>query len=103
MPNYVFAYHGGKRPESPEAGAQHMKNWHAWIDNLGEANVDPGHYLGMSKTVSASGITNDGGSNPLAGFSIVKADTIEGAMELAKTCPHLSLEGTIEVAEVMEM
>ena len=27
MSNYVFAYHGGKMPESPEEGAKHMAKW----------------------------------------------------------------------------
>lgn len=27
MPEYIIAYHGGKKPESPEAGAQHMAKW----------------------------------------------------------------------------
>ena len=27
MPNYVFAYHGGKKPESPEAGTKEMAKW----------------------------------------------------------------------------
>lgn len=103
MPNYAFAYHGGKRPASREEGAKHMENWNAWVESLGDANVDPGKYLGMSKTVSAAGVTDDGGSNPLAGFSIVKADDMDTALELAKGCPHLDLEGTIEVAEILEM
>lgn len=103
MPNYAFAYHGGRRPASREEGMEHMTKWNAWQDSLGDANVDSGSYLGMSKTVSSSGVTDDGGSNPLAGFSIVKADTMEEALEMAKNCPHLDMDGTIEVAEIMEM
>ena len=102
MPNYIFAYHGGKKPESPEAGAELMAKWKAWVDNLGDAMVNPGTPVGMSKTVSSDGVTNDGGPNPLLGFSIVKADSIEAALEIAKGCPHLEI-GTIEVAETMEM
>ncbi len=103
MPNYVFAYHGGKKPESPEAGAKLMAKWKAWIGGLGDAVVNPGTPLGKSKTVSSSGVSDDGGSNPLSGFSIVKADSMDAALEMAKGCPTLELHGTIEVAEVMEM
>ena len=102
MPNYVFAYHGGKKPESPEEGAKHMAKWKAWVGGLGDAVVNPGTPLGMSKTVSSGGVSDDGGSNPLLGFSIVKADNMDAALEMAKECPHLEL-GTIEVAEVKEM
>ncbi len=103
MSDYVFAYHGGKRPESREEGAEHMANWKAWVGGLGDAVVNPGTYLGMSKTVSSGGVSDDGGSNPLLGFTIVKADSMDAALEMAKACPHLGLGGTLEVAEVMEM
>ena len=103
MSSYVFAYHGGKRPESPEEGAKYMAKWKAWIGGLGDAVVNPATPLGKSKTVSSAGVSDDGGSNPLSGFSIVNADTMEAALEMAKGCPHLELGGTLEVAEVMEM
>ncbi len=102
MPNYVFAYHGGKKPESPEEGAEHMAKWKAWVVDLGDVMVNPGTPLGMSKTVSSDGVSDDGGSNPLSGYSIVTADSMDAALEMAKGCPHLDF-GTIEVAEVMEM
>ncbi|HUS95341.1 MAG TPA: YciI family protein [Hyphomicrobiaceae bacterium] len=104
MPNFMFAYHGGGKPESPEAGAALMAKWNAWLDGLGDAAIDPGNPVGQSYTVSASGVTNDGGANPLMGFSIIKADTLEAALAIAKTCPHLEMStGTIEVAEMIEM
>jgi hypothetical protein len=102
MSNYVYAYHGGKMPESPEEGAKHMAKWEAWAGGLGDTMVNPGSPLGMSKTVSSGGVSDDGGSNPLSGFSIVKADSMDAALEMTKGCPHLE-HGTIEVAEVMVM
>jgi hypothetical protein len=103
MPNYLLAYHGGKKPESPEEGAKGMAKWKAWVDGLGGAAVNPGTPLGKFKTVSASGVSDDGGSNPMLGFSIVKADSMDAALEMAKECPHVELGGTLEVAEMMEM
>lgn len=102
MPDYIFAYHGGKKPESPEAGAELMARWNAWIGGLGDAMVNPGTPVGMSKTVSADGVTDDGGANPLAGFSVVNADSMEAALEIAGSCPFLEM-GTIEVAEMLKM
>jgi hypothetical protein len=102
VPNFVFAYHGGRKPESPEEGAELMARWKAWLDGLGDAVVNPGTPLGMSKTVSSSGVSDDGGSNPLAGFSIVNADSMDAALEMAKACPFVEM-GTIEVAEAKEM
>ncbi len=103
MSNYIFAYHGGKTPESPEEGAKQMAKWNAWVGGLGDAVVNPGIPLGKPKTVSSGGVSDDGGSNPLLGFSIVKADSMDAALEMAKACPTLEIGGTIEVAEVMEM
>jgi hypothetical protein len=102
MPNFVFAYHGGRKPESPEEGAQLMARWKDWLGGLGDAVINPGTPLGMSKTVSSSGVSDDGGSNPLTGFSIVNADTMDAALEMAKACPFVEM-GTIEVAEAKEM
>ena len=102
MSNYIFAYHGGKKPESPEAGAKLMAKWQAWVGGMGDAMVNPGTPLGKSKTVSSDGVSDGGGSNPLMGFSIVKADSMDAAIAIASGCPHLEI-GTIEVAEAMEM
>lgn len=102
MANYIIAYHGGIKFETPEAGAAHMAKWTAWMSGLGDAIVNPGAPLGKSKTVSADGVSDGGGSNSLSGYSIVTADSIGAAVEMAKSCPHLDF-GTIEVAEVMEM
>ncbi len=102
MSQYIFAYHGGNMPENPEEGAKHMAKWEAWVGGLGTAVVNPGTPLGKSKTVSSSGVADDGGANPLLGFSIFEADSLDAAVEMAKGCPYLEF-GTIEVAEVKEM
>ena len=102
MSNYMIAYHGGKEPESPEEGARQMERWRAWVAGLGEAVVNPGTPLGKFTTVTSGGVSDDDGSDPLTGFSVVKADSMDAALEMAKACPFLEM-GTIKVAEVMEM
>jgi len=102
MPEYILAYHGGKKPESPEEGAKHMAKWKAWLGGLGDAVVNPGTPLGKSKIVSSDGVSDGGGSNALTGFSIVKADSMDAALEMAKGCPFIEI-GTLEVAEVKKM
>ncbi len=104
MPQFIFAYHGGKQPETPEEQEKEMAAWMAWFEAMGEAVVIPGNPVGKSKTVSATAVTDDGGPNPLAGYTVVQADTIEAACDLAKGCPSVSDgTGTIEVAEIIEM
>ena len=102
MPQFIYAYHGGKMPETQEEGAKLMERWQAWLGGLGDSVVNPGNPVGLSKTISAEGVTDDGGSNPLSGFSILQADSIEAAIKLSEGCPHLD-HGTIEVAEIIEM
>ena len=64
--------------------------------------VNPGTPLGKSRIVSVAGVSDDGGSNPLTGYSIVKADSMDDALEMAKACPFLEM-GTLEVAEMKQM
>ncbi len=78
-----------------------MAKFEAWVGGLGDAVVNPGHPLGKSKTVSSSGVSDDGRSNPLVGFSIVTADGMDAALEMAKGYPHLEI-GTVEVVEMLE-
>ena len=104
MPNFVFAYHGGRTPETPEEGQQAMAAWNAWFGGMGDRVVDGGNPVGMSKTVSNSGVSDDGGANPISGYSVISADSIEDACEIAKGCPMVADgSGSVEVAEVHEM
>lgn len=102
MAGYIFAYHGGEMPETPEEGQKVMAAWRSWLEGLGSAVVDGGNPAGMSKTVSAGGVEDGGGSNPISGYSLVEADGIDAACEMAKGCPILD-RGTVEVAEAMDM
>lgn len=102
MAKYIIFYIGGKPPESPEEGAKHMEKWKVWVGGLGDAVVNPGTPLGKSKTVTPDGVSEGDGSNPLTGYSIVKADSMDAALEIAQGCPYLEI-GTLEVAEIKEM
>ncbi|MGN6542080.1 MAG: YciI family protein [Ginsengibacter sp.] len=39
----------------------------------------------------------------MGGYTIVKADSLEEATELAKGCPGLSVGATVEVREIQQM
>ncbi len=104
MPNYMFAYHGGGMPETPEEGARVMAAWQTWYGAMGDNVVDGGAPVAMSKTVSSDGVTDDGGANPLSGYTVVKADDYDAACEMAKGCPIIADgSGTVEVAQIMQM
>ncbi|MBM3651249.1 MAG: hypothetical protein FJX11_26055 [Alphaproteobacteria bacterium] len=103
MPNFLFAYYGGKPLGSAEEGAKLRAKWQAWVAGLGAAMINPGTFLGKSKTVSDHGVADGGGgTSPLMGFSVIEANDIDAVLEIAKRCPHLAI-GTIEVAEMKQM
>jgi len=104
MSQFIFAYHGGKTPETPEQGEQVMAAWRAWMGGMGDALVQPGAPVGMSKTVSGTGVADDGGSNPVSGYSVVSTADMDAAVAMAKGCPMVvDGSGSVEVAEVHEM
>ena len=102
MPHFLFAYHGGKTPQTPEEMNTEIDRWQSWLDHIGAVIVDPGNPVGMAKTVSAAGVSNDGGANPLSGYTIIHTESIDHAVELARSCPIIG-DGSIEVAEIQEI
>ena len=103
MPNFMFVYHGGKAPVGQEAIDKSMAAWGKWMQDNGPALVDAGNPVGMSKTVSTSGIADNGGSNPTMGYSIVSANDIAAACKIASSNPVVQDGGSVEVAEILPM
>ena len=104
MAKYMFVYHGGTAPETPEEGEKVMAAWGAWMQSLGESLVDGGHPVGMSTTLTANGVVEGGGPNPVSGYTMVQADSMEDAIALGKDCPIFLADGaSIEIAEAMDM
>jgi hypothetical protein len=98
MANYVLVYHGGGMPETPEEGAKVMQAWDAWFHTLGDAVVDGGNPASATKTIAADGSVSDAPDGP-SGYSILKADSLDAAVELARGCPVLAGGASIQVVE----
>jgi len=104
MSQFIFAYHGGKMPDTEEEIEKEMALWGAWFADMGDAVVIPGNPVGLSKTVSQSGVADGGGANPLTGFTVVDAPDIDAAINMAQGCPSVKDgSGTVEVAPIIEM
>lgn len=103
MPNFMIAYYGGNQPKSKEDGAVHMDRWKNWIMSLGDAVVNPGTPLLVSKIVTSSEIRDDSDPNAMKGFAIVRAENMDAAIKIAQTDPFLSMGGTIRISQMMEM
>lgn len=102
MPKFMIAYHGGNKPASEEEGMEQMNKWKDWINSLGQTIVNPGTPLPASKIVTASGVEDDNDPNSMKGYAVIQADSLEAAVEIAKTDPFLEYGGTIRVSQMIE-
>jgi hypothetical protein len=102
MSNYLLAYHGGGMPETDEGRVRAMEAWGKWFQNLGQAVVDGGNPVGRASTIVDGTVSEGGGSNPVSGYTIVGAESMQAAVELARGCPVLQAGGSIEVCETFQ-
>jgi hypothetical protein len=98
MANYLITYHGGSMPETKEAQDEAMAAWTTWFGTLGDALVDGGNPISKSKAISPDGSVMDATSAP-TGYSIIKADNLDAAVELSKGCPVLHGGAAVVVSE----
>ena len=105
MAKYLFVYHGGgDNPESEEEVAAILDAWGNWFGTMGAAVIDGGNPVGQSYTVGPAGMVADNGSaNPATGYSLIEASNLDDALAKAKGCPILEADGTVEVAEAIDM
>ncbi len=121
MTEYLFLYKGGdpefKKNAKPEDMQAIMEKWGKWIAGLeasGNLSTGGDPLEGFGKTVTPDGVVTDMSlaevKEIVGGYSIIKADSIEQATEIAKTCPAIdkdsacsSHESYIEVRPIMKM
>ena len=103
MPQYVIVYLGGDQPSSPEDGKQHMSKYMDWLSSLGDSAVSPANPLKNTSTVNSDGTVTAGSTTTMSGYTIIKAESMDAALLIAKACPFLDIGGSLEVSELMEM
>jgi hypothetical protein len=102
-------------PAEPDQGTPEYGAWYAeigaWYEKWGATGrLDGGHQLAApasAKTVRAASVT-DGPfietKEALGGYSVIEADSIDDAVEVAKTWPGVDRGWiTVEVRPVIEM
>jgi hypothetical protein len=107
MAKFLFLYrndHEKYYDLSPEEMQQIYQKWQAWMAEAVRQGclVDAGH--GLTKkgcVVNAEKVVSDGpfieAKDIVGGYSIVQAETIAAAAEIAKGCPILLRGGSVEV------
>lgn len=120
MTEYLFLYKGGdpewKKSAKPEEMQELMEKWGEWISGLqasGNLSTGGDPLEGFGKTVTADGVVTDMSlaevKEIVGGYSIVKAESMEQAIEFAKTCPAVSKDTScgddtyIEIRPILKM
>lgn len=87
-------------PSSPEQGKAIMDAWMGWAKRTGSALVEMGSPLGTSTVLQGSG-----GKDHNRGYSIVQAETLDGAKKLFEGHPHFegAPAASIELLELLPM
>lgn len=103
MPQFIMTYLGGDQPASPEEGKQHFAKYKEWLSSLGDAVVSPANPLKNTHTVKPDGTADAVSTTSMSGFTVVEAETMEAALLMAKACPFLDINGSLEVSELIQM
>ena len=103
MPQYVIVYLGGDQPSSPEEGKQHMAKYREWLSSLGDSAVSPANPFKNTSTINPDGTVTPGSTTSMSGYTIIEADSMEAALSIAKGCPFLDIDGSLEVSELIQM
>lgn len=103
MPDFMITYLGGNKPSSPKEGKQHFSKYMEWLSSLGESAASPANPLKDTSTVNPDGSVTAGGATTMSGFTIIRADSMEAALSVAKSCPFLDIGGSLEVSELVQM
>lgn len=100
MPKFLLVYHGG----SGTADGSSMDAWMKWFQSIQSAVVDGGAPVARAWTLSKDGTDEGvGSSTSVGGYSVLTADSMQQASELAQGCPHLASGGTIQLCELAPM
>ena len=96
MKKFMFLYRGYITP-TPEIG----QAWMDWFASVGDRMVDSGNSMSRGAEVTPDAVTPiETGLDSLTGYSIVNADTMDEAVEIAKTNPMITGVVVYELARM---
>ncbi len=101
MTTFLLLYSGGSMPETEAEQHAVLKEWETWFGKLGSNLVDGGNpFTPMAKSIASDGKVSAGPVGGMAsGYSIIKADSLDAAVAIAKGCPVLKGGAKITVYE----
>ena len=106
MAKFLLLYTGGSGMPQTEAEQKAIiDDWTAWYTGLGGAVVDPGNPTSpVAKSIDSNGKVSDVPVGTMVtGYTILKADSLDGAVAMARGCPVLKSNGQISVFETLDV
>ena len=103
MPQFLITYLGGDQPSSPDEGQKHFAKYQEWLSSLANSAVSPMNPLKNTNTINPDGTVTTGSTTSMSGYTIIDAESMENALSIAKACPFLEINGSLEVSELVEM
>ena len=91
MAKFIYVYKGpatDMENMSQEQAQQVMEAWKQWMQNVGEALLDVGQPMANGSSLVDDG--SEGNATQLNGYSIVEAENMDAARNLASGHPFLS-------------
>lgn len=102
MAKFVLIYKGGA-PEKDQM-EQNVKDWGEWIKDLSVKGIyKSGEPFGWTRKIINTNNSVSDGSSENAGYSLIEVDSMDEAIEIAKTGPTQKYGGTTEVYDTMDM
>jgi hypothetical protein len=112
MTEFMLIFRNDYNPEmkpTPEQLQASIKKWQDWIGGIAaQGKFVSTNRLGFTgKTLKPNNVVTDGPyaevKEILGGYLILKAATIDEAIELAKGCPILFIGGHVEVRDILKL
>ncbi|HEY8929665.1 MAG TPA: YciI family protein [Mucilaginibacter sp.] len=110
MKDFLFVYWNDYKNQpkgSPEELQAVTQKWIDWIGSIAAQNklVDRGNRLGSDgRVVKPGNVVTDGPYTELkefiGGYSLIKAESYDEAVEIAKGCPIFAFGGSVEVRDI---
>ncbi|HEX7927428.1 MAG TPA: YciI family protein [bacterium] len=111
MKEFLYLYRGNVPPTDPEEAKKMTQKWIDWITALGKQ----GHLKARGERLESQGRSvtgkpgalNDGpfaeAKDVIGGYSLILANDLDQAAQLAKGCPIFERGGFVEVRPVLSM
>ena len=96
MKKFVLLHYGFVTP-TPEI----MEAWTDWHASIGDRLVEMCGPFAPGVEITRTGVNElAGGLEAMTGYSVIHADSMDAAVEIAKACPSIT---SVRVYEVMSM